>query len=86
MYGANRAHGWLLSEGYGALYALNADGTVSDGVGVTEDSFFREYKIKLEGMYDRFYTARRGARASAPESRRHIRERPCGGSRVLRRR
>ena len=38
------------------LYALQADGTVSDGTMENENSFFREYKYKLERLYDRFYT------------------------------
>ena len=38
------------------LYALQADGTVSDGTIENENSFFREYKYKLERLYDRFYT------------------------------
>lgn len=43
------------------LYSLLPDGTVSDG-GVEEPpgvhSVLREYKVKLEGLYDRFLTAR----------------------------
>ena len=38
------------------LYALQGDGTVSDGTMENENSFFREYKYKLERLYDRFYT------------------------------
>lgn len=38
------------------LYYLREDGTVSDGTGDLEESFFREYKWKLEKIYDRFYT------------------------------
>ena len=40
------------------LYTLNAEGEIADGTGCTEDSFFREFKFKLEKIYDRFYTAR----------------------------
>ena len=38
------------------LYTLRADGGISDGTDDTRPSFFREYKFKLEGLYDRFYT------------------------------
>jgi len=38
------------------LYRLLPDGTVSDGTQDAEPSFFREYKVKLEKLYDRFYT------------------------------
>ena len=38
------------------LYTLRADGGISDGTDDTQPSFFREYKFKLEGLYDRFYT------------------------------
>lgn len=38
------------------LYSLKADGTVSDGTGDEASSFFREYKFKLENVYDRFMT------------------------------
>ena len=42
------------------IYTTDPDGSIRDGKGDTEDSFFREYRFKLEGMYDRFLT-RRGA-------------------------
>lgn len=42
------------------IYTTSTDGAINDGAGDTEDSFFREYRFKLEGMYDRFLT-RRGA-------------------------
>ncbi len=42
------------------IYTTNPDGNIRDGKGDTEDSFFREYRFKLEGMYERFLT-RRGA-------------------------
>lgn len=42
------------------IYTTDLDGSIRDGLGDTEDSFFKEYKFKLEGMYDRFLT-RRGA-------------------------
>ena len=38
------------------LYSLKADGTVSDGAGDEQSSFFREYKFKLENVYNRFMT------------------------------
>ena len=38
------------------LYRRLPDGTVSDGSEDTEHSFFREYRFKLERLYDRFYT------------------------------
>jgi len=40
------------------LYTLNAEGEIGDGTGDAGDSFFREYKFKLEKIYDRFYTSR----------------------------
>ena len=40
------------------LYSLKPDGSVSDGTGDTELSFFQEYKYKLEGLYSKFYTKR----------------------------
>ena len=42
------------------IYTTDLDGQIRDGKGDEEDSFFREYRFKLEGMYDRFLT-RRGA-------------------------
>ena len=39
------------------LYSVNRDG-ICDGTDDPEDSFFREYKFKLEKIYDRFYTVR----------------------------
>lgn len=38
------------------LYRVRADGKISDGAQDTEPSFFREYKFKLENLYDKFYT------------------------------
>lgn len=38
------------------LYTKLSDGSVSDGTGDVPYSFFREYKFKLENLYDRFYT------------------------------
>lgn len=46
------------------LYRRGADGRLSDGRGDQKKSFFREYHRKLEGIYDRFYTAR-GAQIAA---------------------
>jgi uncharacterized protein len=40
------------------MYSFSDDGTVSDGSGDTESSFFQEYRFKLEKLYDRFYTKR----------------------------
>ena len=40
------------------LYRVLPDGTISDGSHDIGHSFFREYKFKLEKLYDRFYTAR----------------------------
>ena len=40
------------------IYTTKEDGSISDGKGDAEDSFFREYRFKLEGMYDRFLTRR----------------------------
>ena len=39
------------------LYHVLPDGKISDGTEDLGSSFFREYKFKLEKMYDRFYTA-----------------------------
>lgn len=57
---------------YGALhsqplYTLNSNGDVADGSRDAEPTFFAEYKYKLEGIYDKFYTAR--ARELAEERR-----------------
>lgn len=40
------------------LYRLDPNGTVSDGTGDSEPSFFREYKFKLENVYEKFFTKR----------------------------
>jgi uncharacterized protein len=40
------------------IYTVLPDGTISDGTGDTAPSFFREYRFKLEKLYDRFYTCR----------------------------
>lgn len=40
------------------LYSLRPDGTISDGEGDADASFFQEYKYKLENIYDHFYTHR----------------------------
>ena len=40
------------------LYTLDARGEISDGAADNAPSFFREYKYKLETVYDRFYTQR----------------------------
>lgn len=46
------------------LYSLTADGQVSDGSNDEQESFFQEYKFKLEGIYEKFYT-RRGMELAA---------------------
>jgi len=38
------------------LYTYLSDGSISNGAGTDTPSFFREYKYKLEKLYDRFYT------------------------------
>ena len=38
------------------LYRVLPDGSISDGTEDTQPSFFREYKFKLEKLYDRFFT------------------------------
>lgn len=38
------------------LYTTGPDGEILDGSGDTANSFFQEYKFKLEKLYDRFYT------------------------------
>jgi uncharacterized protein len=40
------------------LYHVLPDGTISDGTEDLGPSFFREYRFKLEKLYDRFYTSR----------------------------
>ena len=40
------------------LYTLQSDGSVSDGTDDEEESFFREYRRKLEKLYSRFFTKR----------------------------
>lgn len=46
------------------LYTVLPDGSISDGTDTDAPSFFREYKFKLEKLYDRFYTAK-GAELAA---------------------
>lgn len=40
------------------MYSILKDKTISDGSNDTVPSFFREYKYKLEKIYDKFYTCR----------------------------
>ena len=40
------------------LYRMLPNGTISDGTHDIGHSFFREYKFKLERLYDRFYTCK----------------------------
>lgn len=49
------------------LYTRNPDGSISDGTQGETSSFFREYRFKLEKLYDRFYTQK--GRALAFERR-----------------
>jgi len=46
------------------MYSRLPDGSVSSGAGDAVPSFFREYKFKLEKLYDRFYT-QKGAELAA---------------------
>jgi len=50
------------------LYTRNENGVISDGTGDRADSFFKEYKFKLEGIYDHFLT-RRGAELARQRQR-----------------
>ena len=45
------------------LYHVLPDGRISDGTEDLGPSFFREYKFKLEKLYDKFYTAKGAALA-----------------------
>lgn len=47
------------------LYSLGDDGLPTDGTFDTSPSFFREYKYKLEKLYDKFYTRRGSALAQS---------------------
>lgn len=40
------------------IYHVLPGGRISDGTEETSPSFFREYKFKLEKLYDKFYTAK----------------------------
>lgn len=40
------------------LYTRKPDGSISDGRGDEDQSFFQEYCFKLEKLYDRFYTVK----------------------------
>ncbi len=51
------------------LYRILPDGTISNGTEDIGHSFFREYKFKLEKLYDRFYT-QKGAELA--KERQHI--------------
>ena len=42
----------------GALYATLPDGSLADGLGEKGETFFGEYRRKLEGIYSRLFTAR----------------------------
>lgn len=50
----------LFYKGYVSepLYSINEDGSILDGSKDGKPSFFQEYKFKLEGLYDKFYTNR----------------------------
>ncbi|MDR2686601.1 MAG: HD domain-containing protein [Oscillospiraceae bacterium] len=47
------------------LYMLGEGGAVLDGTADTQNTFFREYKFKLEKLYGRFYTERGEALAQS---------------------
>lgn len=47
------------------LYNVLPDGTIGDGSEEEAPSFFREYKFKLEKLYDKFYTSKGEALARA---------------------
>lgn len=46
------------------LYMVLPDGTISDGTDDSEETFFKEYKHKLENLYSKFFT-KRGAELAA---------------------
>lgn len=46
------------------LYTRLPDGSICDGTCEDSPSFLREYKFKLEKLYDRFYTAKGGELAA----------------------
>ena len=50
----------LTYQGQGSrpLYTVDGEGNVMDGGGDEPPSFFREYRFKLENVYDRFHTQR----------------------------
>ena len=50
------------------LYRLLPDGTISDGTHDIGHSFFREYKFKLEKLYDRFLTKKGAELAKARQA------------------
>jgi len=50
------------------LYSFTAQGEISDGTEDTGKSFMQEYKFKLEGIYDKFYTQRGFALAAKRKS------------------
>ncbi len=53
------ARTFLYKGGVGdPIYTLDENGVPSDGADQSRVSFFQEYKYKLEGLYDRFYTKR----------------------------
>lgn len=76
------------------LYSRDETGVILDGTGETVPSFFREYKFKLEKLYDRFYTAKgrelAGERRKAAEDfykamLREARESHAAGEKILQR-
>lgn len=50
------------------LYTYLPDGKICNGAGTDIPSFFREYKYKLEKLYDRFYTKKAAEIANQRES------------------
>lgn len=74
------------------MYSRLPDGSVSDGTGDTVPSFFREYKFKLEKLYDRFYTdkgrnlaaeRREAAQRFYDDLLREIRESACSAMNLI---
>lgn len=51
-----------------SIYSRDADGTILDGSKDTEDSFFREYKFKLENIYGYFLTEKGRTLAAARQN------------------
>lgn len=74
------------------LYSRGTNGEILDGTGETTPSFFREYKFKLEKIYDHFYTKRgrelalerkQAAEAFYEAMLREVRESQAAGENIL---